>query len=62
LMIFWTVSSIYGICRTFLFDPYCNTKSVHYDKNLNAFEKRRAALREMNEILELEGIREESKE
>jgi hypothetical protein len=29
---------------------------------LNAFEKRRAALREMNEILELEGIREESKE
>ena len=55
LAVFWTISTMYGMIRTFLFDPYCDPSSVHYDKSLSAFERRKTILKTMNETLELEG-------
>lgn len=55
LCLFWGFSCLYAITRTIALDPYCDPKSVHYDKSLNAFERRRIALKAMKENLEIEG-------
>lgn len=55
LLLFWGVATIYSIVRTIALDPYCDPESVHYDKKLNAFERRKNALKEMKMGLEIEG-------
>mmetsp|Transcript_6253 Transcript_6253/g.9280 ORF Transcript_6253/g.9280 Transcript_6253/m.9280 type:complete len:125 (-) Transcript_6253:26-400(-) len=54
-MLGWVLFVSYATLRTLYFDPYCDPKSVHYNPNANAFERKNRALQEMQDILEKEG-------
>ena len=55
LLLFWGVFSLYAALRTLIFDTYCDPTSVHYDKKLNAFERKKMAVETMRKALETEG-------
>lgn len=55
LLLFWGAFALYATGRTLFLDPYCNPKSVHYDKSLNAFEKKKMVVESMRKVLEAEG-------
>ncbi|CAG9314168.1 unnamed protein product [Blepharisma stoltei] len=58
ILLGWTIAISYVSLRTLFFDPYCDPKSIHYDKNLNAFERKKKAFDEVQNILRSEGKRE----
>jgi hypothetical protein len=55
IFLFWGCFSLYGVVRSILFDPYCDPHSIHYNKSLNAFERRKNAIEGMREVLKAEG-------
>ena len=51
----WAISIAYITLRTLLLDPYCDPYSLHYSKNLSAFERKKRVLDAMQGIMESEG-------
>ena len=51
----WAIAIFYISMRTLLFDPYCDPYSLHYSKELNAFDRKKIVVDAMNGILESEG-------
>lgn len=45
----------YVTVRTLILDPYCNPNSLHYDEELNPFDRKKKVMDEMKEILKAEG-------
>jgi hypothetical protein len=62
LLLFSSMFSLYAVLRTLFFDPYCDPKSIHYDKNLNAFDRKKRVVNAMQTILESEGKLEQKEE
>ena len=55
LLIFWTLFSMYAVARTLVFDPYCDSKSIHYDKTIKAADRKKILVDSMRNVLESEG-------
>lgn len=55
LLLFWGVFSFYSVLRTFILDPYCDPTSIHYDKNLNSFQRKKMVVDSMRKVLDSEG-------
>lgn len=55
LLLFWGAFALYGTLRTFFLDPYCDPKSIHYNRELNAFERKKFVIEGMKKVLIAEG-------
>ncbi len=51
----WSLCIAYITLRTLLLDPYCDPYSLHYSKELSAFQRKKQVLDAMQGIMESEG-------
>ena len=54
-LIGWAFFTTYVMLRTLVMDPYCDPTSIHYNKELNAFDRKKLLVGQMQEVLKKEG-------